>query len=372
MNSSTNSRSSVRVFAVLSSGLLAALIACSSHGSELVEDDFPPIDNSSGASGTTTSGIIGFGSSSGDGGTSGASGTSGAICAAVSAKSELQRVNLVFVLDRSGSMGGENRSKRWTPVTKAIKDFTTAPSSKGIDASLTFFPSPNDKCTADSYDSPAVSIVSLPSNAFGSKIDMTEPNVNDTPIRFALQGAAKQVAALRAQRPADKSVIVLATDGGPAGCSEADRKVDNIADDVKKSGIDTHVIGIGNVTVLNKIAAAGKTGQAIIVDINDPAQTTTQLVAALNKIRKDSISCSIVLPAPPDGRKLDVNKVSVKFDGKAITYNAQCAGDEGWRFDNPADPKQIQLCKAACDSIKGQPGKLDVSFECTNQQQAVN
>ena len=62
-----------------------------------------------------------------------------AACATQSATAEARPVYLVFMFDKSGSMTS-NGSPKWGSAKAASKAFFESPDSKGISASLSFFP----------------------------------------------------------------------------------------------------------------------------------------------------------------------------------------------------------------------------------------
>jgi hypothetical protein len=316
------------------------------------------------------------------GGMSSGSGGGGGTCATVTAKSELTPVNLVVMLDRSGSMGDtlENPAYdpalRWVPVGEGITAFFEDVNSKGMRASLTFFPasgSNTTSCVAGDYARADLTSVELPSPTLGARIAQLAPR-GDTPTRPALQGAIAQAQALRAARPNEKTVIVMATDGEPWACGVSDgatriAAVNAAAMDAAAVATDikTYVIGVGpSVGLLNQIAVAGGTGAAILVSAGQAEKTKTELLKALGEVRANTISCDVDMPSPPDGRTLDVNKVDVAVSGAALAYSADCSNTAGWHFDDVANPRKVMLCAGSCTGVKTAGGALSVSFACTN------
>jgi hypothetical protein len=361
-----------------------AAIAC---GASDEDNPFtPPVNQDNTASGGTSSGSSGdFGTSGGASSSSGQTGGDGGACAAVSAPAKLQNVNLVMLLDRSGSMGdsgngNNNRSTRWTPVTTAIKSFVTDTSVQGMSASLTLFPNSADVCSNTIYSTANAAMGSIPNAAIVATIDGTNPG-DGTPLRRGLGGVISQATAYATAHPDEKTVIVVATDGEPTGCDVPNRptaaqvtaEVNLIGSDVAAvaASTPTYVIGVGSsLTYLNSIAASGGTTAATLVTVGDPAATAAAFLATLNKIRQDSISCDVTIPVPPDGRKLDVNKVSVKSNGTDLTYSADCSVG-GWHYDDVNAPTKVILCPSACTQVRQSGKGLDVSFECVNKQVVV-
>ncbi|HKY40352.1 MAG TPA: vWA domain-containing protein [Polyangiaceae bacterium] len=343
--------------------------------------------------GNGTAGLLDLGGSmSGSGGGNGTAGSGvGGGCAAVNEQAALSPVYLVFLLDESGSMGdGANgiRAEKWDPVTAALRSFFADPSSTGITASLSVFPlnqnmgqgaassSMPAACTADAYVDPMVMPRPLPDDkAFADAIAALDPpNEYGTPTRPALQGTIQYAESLLAEDATRKVAIVMVTDGEPFSCQGNNIQNTASAAMAVADRIPTYVIGVGDsLTALDNIAKGGGTESAFIVSLDNPEQTRTDLLDAINLIRGRSISCELEIPAPPAGRKLDPKKVNVQFtpDGQPgvnLKYGTECSGDTAWRYDDAATPTTIQLCDSACAMVKADPaGKLDVVFECATR-----
>lgn len=311
-------------------------------------------------------------------------------CVTDAKSANLEKVNLVFMYDRSGSMGDTANTppfdpkQKWIPVGAGMKAFFADPVSKTMSASLAFFPQGGDvasNCAAP-YSAPTVPLGSLNDAAkFVSAIDATQPK-GGTPTLPALQGAIQYAKTVAAQKPDEKTVIVLVTDGEPGfmingafetGCPNNDvAHVAAAAEAAFKAtpSIPTYVIGVGPaLTNLNRIAAAGGTGTASMVSVSDPTKTAATFQAVLDKIRGQILSCDFALPPPPAGKLLDVDAVNVAYSSGAgesiLTYSADCAGGSGWRYDNLAGPSRVQLCPATCDAARAAgDGKLTVAFGC--------
>lgn len=315
-----------------------------------------------------------------EGGT-GADGSSGGACVTTSTEAKLTPVNLVVMFDRSGSMGDPaedpsyDPALRWLPVGAAMKGFFADAASKGLSASLTFFPSITNSCALADYAAADVALRALPDPLFSQTLDATAPK-GDTPTRAAVSGAILQAQAVRQARPTDKTVLVLVTDGEPFGCgvtnaTEQAQEVSRVSADVAavKATIPTYVIGVGpSVAALDAVATAGGT-TAFHVQVGTPAQTTQQLIAAMAQIRSQSARCDFDIPIPPDGRKVDLDKVNVVVERPGqppatLPFDKDCTG-AGFRFDPPAAPTKVLLCPAACDDVRATAGgKVNVVFAC--------
>ncbi len=326
----------------------------------------------------------------------GVAGTASA-CVSEVASATLAPTNLVFMFDKSGSMGdpaqGGDPSQKWLPLTSGMKDFFADAYSSTVRASLQFFPEgdvPNASDTeADdiaqecnyTYASPKVPLTVATDPAIVTAIDATTPS-GGTPTVPALQGAVTYAKQVSAERPNDKTAVVLVTDGMPGyytqgafqpGCANND--VATAASIAKtaltESKISTYVIGVGSrLDNLNEIAAAGGTTNAVMVDTTDPAKVKSDLVAALDAIRRREVTCDFSVPPPPAGQELDpmaVNVVLTGTDGKerVLSYSKECGSADGWRYDDAQKPTRIMLCQSACDAARASSlGKVTLAFGC--------
>jgi hypothetical protein len=163
------------------------------------------------------------------------------------------------------------------------------------------------------------------------------------------------------QNPSHKVIIVLATDGEPNDCSSDVAAVSAIAASGLSGSprIETYVIGIGNIAGLNQIAAAGGTGQALIVDA-DPNVASQQFLDAMNAIRGRAVPCDYSMP--PQGVSTP-QLVNIEFSAPGVatqsvpnvTSQAGC-GNGGWFYDDPSNPNRIVTCPETCNVISTTPG----------------
>jgi hypothetical protein len=295
-----------------------------------------------------------------------AGGGVGASCAESTSKAALVPVILVFMMDRSGSMADD---MKWPTVVTGLETFFADPASAGIRASVQFFKNDQDECSDSAYQTPAVPITALPSNVFATTIDTYSPN-GGTPTKPALGGALAYAQQQQAANPGTKVAVVLATDGVPNDC---DSTVDNVAAEAQAvaSTIPTYVIGVGDqLQSLDEIAMGGGTTQAFVVSVGNPAQTATDFQTALNTIRGTTLSCELQLPTPPAGKTLDPTTVNVVFTpsggaATTLTYDQNCAGVNGWHYDDPTTPTEIILCQSTCTTVQSDSGAtIDIVTGC--------
>jgi von Willebrand factor type A domain len=389
-----------RAWWIVSLSALTVGVSCSKNG-------VPELGSGSNGgvptSGSSAGGVSGVGGSSGVPGTGGSTSVSVSLDASVApvdtaaaevsvckteqVQASIEPTRLAFVFDVSGSMGQgdfpwHDKTLKWDPVVSATKGFFSDPSSRGIEASLVFFPTKDDntKCLAATYATPNVPMTVLPSGIFGTAIDAQSPPVGDgTPTVAVVEGTLTYVRAQRAAKPG-KYALVLATDGYPQDCG-SDNTIANAAQTVAgalKDGISTYVIGVRNPPItgapdvtsnLNQIATAGGT-TVFFLDTGTPSATQKALSTAIDQIRGAAISCDIAIPAPPAGRTFDKEKVVLTYTSGtkapvALTYDASCASANSWHYDNAVTPTHVVLCASTCSTVQADANAvLNVGFAC--------
>ncbi len=360
-----------------------------------------------GGGGSSASGGGGSGGSGGGVNIDGGGGT-GALtgCEKQVFGGELVPVDMFLMFDRSGSMqdGG-----KWSSVTGAVKKFVALPGLSQLGMGLGFFPvnatgpiptactkdldcgfygpcmpgfnncsgsllGMKDSCVSTDYVKPAVGIEDFPGVAskITAALDGATPGGDSTPAGPALEGAIDHATIWQQDHLDRVVVVILATDGEPNNCTPntvAD-VAGHAAEGAKQTPpIKTFVIGVGELSVLNQVAAAGGTDKAIIVSTGNAEK---EFLDALNKIR-GAVGCQYLIPT---GGKSDPKKVNVLFtpeDGspgvliKQSPSASACVGQVGWYYDNPDSPTQIILCPGACDLVTNKKGKVEVVVGCKTE-----
>ena len=87
-----------------------------------------------------------------------------------------------------------------------------------------------------------------------------------------------------------------------------------------------------------------------------------------------TLSCSYVIPEPPEGETFDKDQVNVEFeDGMGGSLEIGRVNDpsfcgdvtDGWYYDDPDDPKVINVCPQTCDKIQGfAEASIAIKFGC--------
>lgn len=340
------------------------------------------------------------------------------VCEEVSVETDLAPVYLAFAFDVSGSMGEldeprwwHDPARKWEPVVAATAAFFEDTSLARVNASMVLFPADDDECDAETYATPDVPMTTLPSSAFGETLAEYEAEVGTplaggdwrggTPTFAVLRGAASSLDALRERDPAGAFAAVLVTDGLPQSCDEGLEETVEAARELAEQGLRTYVIGIENPTTppaeppsewddwgdcddgggdepcpapdtldaLNRIADAGNTTSAFLIDTGDPTATKKAFLAAIESIRKGSVSCSVPIPPHPDGRTFSPDEIDVSLTSggstERLAFDESCSRSASWRYQEGETELSLELCLETCDRILSSPGaKLKVEFLC--------
>jgi len=340
-------------------------------------------------------------SGAGSGGVGNATGAK--VCQSETHEGRRVPVDMYFLIDSSGSMAEQVAGgTKWQVVSNALVSFLEGPKNADLAAGVGYFPTSGSSgcsagqpgcfcipylnscyqntggsCVASEYR-PEVP-VALPANASQAiaSIRAHQLSGGGTPTRPALEGAVDYLNQWATSHPERKAILVLATDGEPAGC---DRNTpQDIADVAAKAwsgpnGIRTFVIGVGgSLSSLDVVAKAGGTDQALLVDPS--GNLKMEFSAALDKIRGQSNSaCDFVIPTTDDqGNPVNPSQVNVSSmppgaSGRTLVGQTfmgspdNCGTAGGWFYDYPAAPKSIGLCAETCDALQG--GSIQVEFGC--------
>jgi hypothetical protein len=359
----------------------------------------------SGACGGTGEGNAGAGASSGNGNGNGTgegggtftggtmtgtmSGTGGG-CAGTTQEAELTPVTMFIMFDRSGSMASNNK---WGDSVDALTTFVADPGTAGLGIALRYFPDDPggtcldpvcsfDGCSQPVVDAAPVTVDSAPTDsqeaALVASLTGEAPNGDHTPIYPSLGGAIQWAAAYQSTHPGEKAVVVYVTDGEPNGCDENENNIAALAGNGwTNDAVYTYAVGLegSNVGLMHQIAAAGNTGQAIIISAGGTA--AADLLAALQAIQGNTLACNFAMPTSQTGEEIDPTKVNVTYTpgsgGMPVTINqvsdaSACTAAGGWHYDNPAAPTQIILCPTTCQTVQADPtGKIQIVVGCGTQ-----
>jgi hypothetical protein len=348
-------------------------------------------------------------------------------CATAQAEAERRPVYMLFVLDGSGSMATKpdgSPSNKWAAAHDAlgaIFDDLGAKKDSAVGVGLTIFCDTADTTckdvvgtpnasTAGPYDQMNVPVGFVDATQLGylhARLDPATPNLG-TPTYEVLSGQLPVLSAFTPTgqlRPGGKKVLVFISDGVPDEEMPEGRRDPNDTDGEAKAsrdtvlgeaskpdGVTTFSVGVGELVPINagyydpkfmaSLAVAGKTANSgcdpnEVIDekkmchfqITPGAKTVQQLrqdfIDAINAIRTKSLSCEFPLVKPDGGASVDPSKVNVVFDGTGGKSVLSQDGQDGWTYDDPANPTKVVLHGPTCDRVKADPaGKVSIVLGC--------
>jgi hypothetical protein len=303
-------------------------------------------------------------------------------CISTQQKAESVPLAMLVLIDRSGSMQGE----KWDAATKAVRAFADRSEVVGMEMGVQFFPPLGnaDHCDTGSYKNLAVPIAPLPDNVIPiqQRVTSSAADGGDTPMEPGLAGSIDAMRAFLDKEPMHQGVIILVTDGDPAGCSSSVSSVAAAAASGLKPATDlpsvrTFTVGMAGASFgsLDQIAQAGGSPKSFNVGSGAGAQQA--LLDALDEVRKGVISCEYTLPLPPANEgTLDLESVELAYTPgkndppvsiKKVADSSACgATTGGYYYDDPKDPARVILCPASCSSVRGGTldARVDLVFGC--------
>lgn len=384
----------------LTLGLFVGPLACSEEAPTVCRGACP----GSGASGVGGGGVGGnfnpdinnpiAGTSGGASGLGGLGGVGGindpsGVCEIIRADADPQVPDMMIVLDRSGSM---TEGRRWVPSVSALKRVTQELQSQ-IAFGLAMFPAPpadpgmvigdafaclgapDPQMCLDAIDAAACApggiitpIAIDNAAAIAQVLDQTTP-AGGTPTPETLQtlvGAFANQSVDPDSLPPVK-YILLVTDGQPtcpmgkgSDVTPEDIAASNAAmEALTAAGVKTYVIGYDTNTpgnealaqVLDGFAQRGGTGDTM----HRPVEDEDSLLAVLQSIASELVSCTYVLDNPPRAAAF----VRVLLDGAQINLD----DPNGWVL---VGDRTVEVQGAACDQLRSTGShSIEVTVQCT-------
>jgi hypothetical protein len=319
--------------------------------------------------------------------------------------------NLLFVLDKSGSMTGQTPTTRWFELHSVVTSVVTQFQDR-IQFGVELFPDNSGGCNVSAgFDIPPV-LNNLATILAGiPAADVTIPGDHLTPMQTGFVNAVNWINANGAGRT---NAIVLLADGaisdGRILCRRCALQgnqlvaVNNVNSTVsqpncpgntvnglttaitnaRNAGVNTYVVGIDIPPTNNDQVVGGITvqfpgldsiqgemnGYAVAGGVPGPGggfyntQDVGALQTAFETIVDDVVSCTIDLSDPPPFPDL----TEVEVGGTSYPFNPtlDCATEDGWRYllDGMGEITGIELCGAACDGFKVSL-TADVEYFCT-------
>jgi hypothetical protein len=311
-------------------------------------------------------------------------------CAGATASVKLKKVKLFVSVDKSASNNyAMSVGTRWTQLRSALTSFITDPASDDIAMWMRFWPHnlPGNcpsgfpvGCSSVAANGCSVANADVPNLAGGNDttlvtaINAITPSGN-TPMFPALEGALNAASAFQQANADYIAAVVMVTDGNPSQCTTGSGPISALTSSYYSSyGVRTYIIGIAEVgqTFCEIVAGAGG-GKSFFIDLGANIQVEQQVLAALNQIKQDFVSCTLPLP---NQQIFDPNAATFTYtpgvgapvDLVNVGGPGACGAGNGWYYDDPANPTSVTLCPTTCTTVKADPnGKLELSIDCISQ-----
>jgi hypothetical protein len=329
-----------------------------------------------------------------------------AACASTKVAGKQVPANLLFVIDRSGSMNcnpppttpsatcelfpvaqNANQPTKWSITRDAIQQvLATMPNINSV--GISYFNIDN-ACGVQAQ--PDVSIAKLSGvqlSAIAASLDATQPR-GETPI---VGGVTLGYQHLHGQSLPGNKVLVLLTDGAETCAPDQQSNfVDKTVKDAALVGIRTFVIGAPGSddarAFLSQIAFNGLTARTpscthaaspanvgnCHFDLTSSSNLAKELSDALGAISRETLGCEYAVPGVDQGN-VDYGKVNVIYEpgtGGSTTVlkddSKPCDnGANGWQYS--ADGTKIKLCGGICAQVKADPkGAVSIALGCATQ-----
>lgn len=310
-------------------------------------------------------------------GSSGSGGTGGTVaCQVKRAEAEFKGLNLYLMVDSSIGIAFQPAS---VPINQAITMFVDDADNAGLGVGINFY---GISCDPLVYATPRVAVSDLPGVA--TEIRSSFPPVPvmgvGAVIAATVNGAIQYAAALESgDRDRETDVLIIGDAFFDFSCGEGINEAVGYARDgfTGTPSIKTHVIGIdaslidplntSDLTPLDNLAAAGGTGRARRVSVN--VNSAGQIYDALKLAARSAQPCEV---KQPDGSLIEHLEMEWLPDGDPIATpyiwprldNAAACGPRTGFYPS-SNLAYLQLCPAACDTIRAGPrGTLSVREDC--------
>ena len=297
-------------------------------------------------------------------------------CAGETHEADLTPVDLVLLLDQSGSMSASVGGQTvWNMVTGALDQFVSSPDSSGLGVGLQYFPLPSSACqacgggnqcpagqlpvtdqnntcccmtntgtgcaqmdgtpcttqgicftgtcwtgffdatcNANDYAALDVPIDLLPGNAMAITTSIANHGPTGlTPTAPALQGAISAAQQRAAAFPDHTVAVVLASDGSPTECNpQIISDIANIAANAATGTPPVLTFVIGIGNVVGLHQIAQAGNTGQAIIVSANSNAGQQFIDAMNQIQGSLLQCTFDVPQPDEG-EVDYNRVNVEF-----------------------------------------------------------
>lgn len=298
-------------------------------------------------------------------------------CAHTSLESERVPLDMMFMVDTSGSM----KDTKLSALKAGLVGFAQDDQSKDYGVAAQHFPIGGftETCDPAAYAATAVPWALLPAPALVTWINSLEA-AGYTPSVPALQGAVNACKARMASTPDRKCAVVFVTDGEPEGnCTpvsiSAEGPLGEIAADARAHGIPVFAIGFPGISAVGQqilMTIAKKGGTRLAIGIKE-GSIDEDFAKALSEVRGEALGCEYQMPTT-DAGTVNPELVHVGYTPGNSTQQQtiprkrtaeDCDSSGGWVYDDNDNPTKLIMCPATCETMQEDTkGKIAISLGC--------
>ena len=319
---------------------------------------------------------------------------------------QLRSSNLLFLLDRSGSMAcnlpedGQSSAdcaqfpvrrfpdlpSKWELTRSALDTALHALKKAGrVRAALSGFPVMGTECTiAQEPQLPFEPLDDAALATIDETLDTWVPHGNTPLVGATILGYQSILDQMRLGSLEGENFVVLVSDGRETcRTDEVDKLLTVDAPNAYRLlGVRTFAIGVPGSEdareFLSQLAEAGGTIRSkdcyygpgptdgnCHFDMTTSANFGADILDALLKINAEVLSCSFSIPDPGDGASVDLTRVNVALNNRSVPYvgNRPCTdGIEGWQY-TPGNAS-IRLCGTACAEAQLKGSSVSIVLGC--------
>jgi hypothetical protein len=325
-------------------------------------------------------------------------------CAYSQIRGELRPSNLLFVLDRSGSMAcnlpqaGQSSAEcdqfplrrfpdlpsKWELTLSALNSALIALKATGrVHVALSLFPETSSACTlAAEPQMPLAFLDAAALDATNQYLSSITPYGNTPLVGATILGYQYFLNQLRRGVLNGENFVVVLTDGKETCRTDEVEKLLNIdaPNALHMLGIRTFAIGVpgsedareflsalaeAGGTVRNKDCLYGPGYGNCHFDMTTSANFSVDLLDALTKINAEILNCTFSIPDATGGAAVDLTRVNVALNKRSIPFvsNSPCSeGIEGWQY-TPGSAS-IRLCGTACAEAQLPGSTVSIILGC--------
>jgi hypothetical protein len=325
-------------------------------------------------------------------------------CAYSQIKGELRASNLLFVLDRSGSMAcnlphdGQSSAEcdqfplrrfpdlpsKWELTLSALDSALVALQATGrVHVAISLFPETGSACTVTTEPQAPLTILDTTAlSTVNQSLSSTAPYGNTPLVGATILGYQYLLNQMRRGALEGENFVVVLTDGKETCRPDDIEKL--LSTDAPNAlhllGIRTFAIGVPGSEdareFLSALAEAGGTVRSedcvygpgygnCHFDMTTSANFSVDLLDALTKINAEILSCSFSIPDATGGAAVDLTRVNVALKERSIPFisNSPCSeGIQGWQY-TPGNAS-IRLCGTSCAEAQLPGSTVSIVLGC--------